>query len=46
MDLSYLLRIFSKLKNIYYIYMNITCGNSDYKMSAALMKFIVYKSPF
>ena len=36
-DLSYLLRIFSKMINIYYIYMNVTCGNSNDKMIATLM---------
>ena len=45
-DLSYLLRNFSKLINIYYIYMNVKCGNSNYKMIAALRKFTVYKNPF
>ena len=45
-DLSYLLRNFSKLINIYYVYMNVKCGKSNYKMIAALMKFTVYKNPF
>lgn len=26
--------------------MNVTCGNSNYKMIAALMKFTVYMNPF
>ena len=44
--LSYLLRNISNLITSYYIYMNVKCGQFNYKMIAAIIKFATYKNPF